>query len=93
MSKKDKGINPVVAGAGIAAAGLIGAAVATALTDKKTRGKILKGVNDAKKVALDHVHDMQTKGEELEKKAEKVLDQKVDEVRDDLGVKRTSSKN
>lgn len=83
--RKKKEINPVVAGAGIVAAGLAGVAVGSALKDKKTQEKIHDTLHQAKKTAQIQADHLKRKGTKLADKAtlrEKKMSEKVEKEAD-----------
>lgn len=61
---KDKAI-PFAAGAAVTAGAVVGVAAAKALSDKKTRKKVVKGLTTAKKQAMTTVSDMVEKQGEV----------------------------
>lgn len=78
---KEKAV-PFAAGAAVTAGAVVGVAAAKALSDKKTRKKVMKGLNSAKKQAVSTVSDMVEKRGEMvdmvKEKAKEVLPKKTE---------------
>jgi hypothetical protein len=64
----NKGLNPLAVGAAVIAGGVAGAAIATALSDKKTRQKLTDKVMELKTGAFNMIERMQDPSDQVTEK-------------------------
>lgn len=81
MADKKGGINPAAVGVAGAVVGVAVGAAAVALSDKNTRGKVMKQLEHLKSMAQDQIKDIKTGITEMRNDASDKISSGADDVK------------
>ena len=91
MTDQKKGVNPAAAGLVGAVVGAAAASAVIALSDKKTRKRMEKGLNDLKSEGKKKLYQFKKKLEEMRQETEEQLDEEKETPRKQLKPKIANS--